>query len=375
MSNVTIIGSGIGARSVVKELVKKHCEDKIIVYSKDIVPYSRMAILDVLKKDINKEAIKLTFPDTVEFRNKKEAIKIDASNKTIIFKDGASAKYEKLIIATGATPKKIEFGKAKIPIFTIRDIEDVEEIDSLLQQGRTKATLLGGGFINMEMANALYKRGCTITIVVSSPHLLSRMLPPMAANFIEEKLTKRGIRIIKGTTVERIENKTLYLQNNTTLESDFLIIGKGVERNLIPVLWEDKEYTNYNANTYFQTPFPDIYLIGDALMTKDLIRGEIRHNAIWPVAVKQGVHLAKILSREKNIPYKGDVAYNMLSIFDMFIFVIGDMKSGAITVNLKTENSLFMIAEKNGRITGILSINHPLPFAKIVKKFMEYGHY
>ncbi len=375
MSSIAIIGSGIAAKSLARELSKKGFSDKITVYTKDAAPYSRMAILDVLKQDIQKDAISLIFPKNVEIQKGKEVIKIDADRKIIIFNDGTTGDYEKLVIATGATPKKLEFESAKIPVLTVRDIEDVETIDKLLKKDKKKAVLLGGGFINMEMANALYNRGADITLVVSSSRILSRMLPEIASEMVEKELLKRGIKVLKNSTVLDIKGNTLYLQNGNTLKADFVVVGKGVKRTLIPVIWEGKEHTEYNADEYFKTPFPDICLIGDALMTKDLITGRLRHNAIWPVAEKQGRHLAQLFSSEDTQPYKGDVAYNMLSIFDMYIFVIGNMNTGKQRINLKTEKSLYMVSETNKKITGLLAINHPLPFARIVKNFMKNGCY
>ncbi len=375
MSNITIIGSGIAAKSLSERLLKMGFKGKITVYTKDKVPYSRMAILNVLKQDIEKDSINLNFPEEVEIYTEREVVKINADSKTIIFKDNQTARYVKLVIATGATPKRLQFENAEIPVLTIRDIEDVEKIDMLIKEGKKKAVLLGGGFINMEMANALYKRGVDTTILVSSSRILSRMLPHKASEIVERELVKRGIKVIKNATVKDIKGSVLHLHNGHTIKADFVVIGKGVKRSLIPVIWRDKEYSDYNADEYFKTPFPDIFLIGDALMTKDLISGKLRHNAIWPIAEKEGRYLADTLFLKDKKPYKGDVAYNMLSVFDTFIFVIGDITGENIRVNLETEKSLYMVSEIAGKITGIVAINHPLPFARIVKNFMRHGYY
>lgn len=368
MTKYTVLGSGIASRSFVKWI-----REPVSVFTKDKFPYSRMAILDVLKKDVKEEDIVLKFPENAKIYTEKEAILIDADEKKIYFKDETWENYEKLIIATGAEPKKIEFKDAKIPILTIRNLDDIRTVERLLSLGKNNVAILGGGFISMETSNALYKRGANITMFVSSSRILSRMLSDEASEMVEKVLVRKGIKILKNATVEDINDNILYLQNGDKFKADFVVIGKGVKRTLIPIRYNGKVYKDYNGDEYFKTSFPDIYLIGDALKTKDIITQKQRQNAIWPVAERQGRHLANLLNKKEKEPYIGDVPYNMLSVFDIYIFAIGNINKGKKKVNLKTESSLYMVSEENGKIYGIISINHPLPFAKIVKNFMENG--
>lgn len=370
MNKYTVIGSGIAARSFAKWI-----DAPLKVFTKDPFPYSRMAILDVLKKEVKEENIALKFPKNAEIHTEKEASFIDADEKTIQFKDGTKESYEKLVIATGATPNKIDFKDASIPILTIRDLKDIKTIDQLLGQGKDKVCILGGGFVSMETANALYKRGVKITMLVSSSRVLSRSLNSEASKMVEQVLRQKGIKVLKNSKVVDIKDDTLYLEDGNTLKADFVVIGKGVKRKVIKVKWKGTVYEDYNADEYFKTPFEDIYLIGDALKTRDLITQEERLNAIWPIAEREGRHLAMLLNQKLQNPYKGDVPYNMLSVFDMYIFSIGNIKKGKEKINLKTDTSLFMITEENRKIYGLISINHPLPFARIVKRFMQNGYF
>ena len=373
MNRITIIGSGIASRTLARELLKKD-NFKIEVFTRDKFPYSRMAILEVLKGEVKKDNIELIFPGGVTLYTEKEVIKIDADNKILVFRNGGTHHYETLVIATGARPRRLNIQGNGIPVITVRNIEDIEKMDALLKDGKKRVLIAGGGFVSMEAANALYKRGACITIVVSSGRILSRMLPSETSEFVEQRILQKGVRIVKNTNIQGIRNGRVFLDNGTDLEIDFVVIGKGVSRELPPIESDGKIHKEYDADSQFRTQFPDVYLIGDALLTRDLITGKKRHNAIWPIAEKQARILAQILTGS-DVHYNGDVAYNMLSVFDMYIFVIGNLHEGTLKTNLKTDSTFYAVSEKQNKIIGIAAINHPLPYARIVKRFSENGYY
>ncbi len=374
MSEIVIIGSGIASRSFTKEYLKLSDSDEIVVITKDYpFPYSRMAILDVLKGEIGLENIRLDYPDNVRIETGKTASFIDADNKVVKTEDGEEIGYNRLIIATGASPRKYTFG-SDMQAYTVRNMEDIDGMEKHLKKGENKVVLLGGGFVNMEVANALWMRGADVTMIVSSDRLLSRMLPYEISAFVRKKVEEKGINLITNTNVQGVRGNTVYLDNGGTVEADFMVIGKGVERNLIPVKYMGKTYKNYENDASFKTPFENVYIIGDAGITQDIITNKKRTNAIWPVAERQGRHLAQIFAGEGEL-YRGDVAYNMLSVFDMTVFVIGNLFKGTLKIYLKTGQSLYAVSEENGMIYGMVTINHPLPFARIIKRFFEHGYY
>ena len=109
--------------------------------------------------------------------------------------------------------------------YTLRNVPDLDEIMAALDNHPKEAVVIGAGFIGLEMAENLAKRGLQVTIVEKAPHVLPPLDQEMAA-FIQAELVKNGVRVITSQSATRFEDqgKVIILENGQKITSDLTIL-------------------------------------------------------------------------------------------------------------------------------------------------------
>lgn len=206
-----------------------------------------------------------------------EVVSIDPVKKLVRGKNLANnsefnLEFDKLIISTGSKLIKLPIFKDGLKnVFTLWSMKDLDaSMDFIKKAGPTHATVIGAGFVGLELVEQLKHRGIKVSLIEKSPQVLPP-LDPEIAKFIEEELTKHDIDLNINTEVtEVIESSDsvskLVLANGKTINTDLLFVGIGVrpETNILKdsgitlgagggVVVDEMQRTNY----------PDIYAVGD----------------------------------------------------------------------------------------------------------------
>lgn len=334
--NFVIIGgsaAGLSACESIRELDKK---GDITLISDEKEPlYSRCLLTYLISGKLDKDRIKFKNGDfykenKIEAIHGVKAVSLDVKIKTVTLDNSKTVKYDKLLIATGASPKKLNIaGEEKRGVFDLRNIEDAKKIMSALDKVETIA-ILGGGLIGLRDAYALRLRGKKVKVFVKSPQVLSQMLDKDAADIIESRLTANGIEIIKGVAATGINGKDsvsgITLEGKKEIPCQMVIVGKGVTPNTDIVKGtgiDVKEGIVINGQA--QTSAKDVYAAGDVAEAMDIITGSYRVNAIWPVAVEQG-RIAGLNMAGKKAVYDGSSMMNSVDFYDLATISIGITK-------------------------------------------------
>ncbi|HUV98226.1 MAG TPA: NAD(P)/FAD-dependent oxidoreductase, partial [Candidatus Paceibacterota bacterium] len=135
------------------------------------------------------------------------AIKIDFTKKQVELEGGTKIDYETLLIATGGRPfvPRMEGGE-KDGVFTFTELSSAKGLESKLEQCKS-AVVIGGGLIGVSAAEALVKRGITVTLVELKEHILNLILDEKASEIAEKVLSEAGVTVITGQTVQRVLGK------------------------------------------------------------------------------------------------------------------------------------------------------------------------
>src|SRR5699024_3340794 len=138
-----------------------------------------------------------------------------------------------------------------------------------------KATVIGAGFIGLEMAESLAKKGLDVTIVEKAPHVLPPLDEEMAA-FVQAELVKNGISVITGQSAQLFKNKgqTIVLEDGQELPSDVTILSVGVQPENALAQSAGIELGlrgGILVDENYQTNQSDIYAVGDAIVVKNQI--------------------------------------------------------------------------------------------------------
>lgn len=324
--NYLMIGAGPAALAAAGTLRQADRTGRVTILSREeIRPYSRMALPYVLAARIEAEGAFSALPEGLELLMGETAVRIDAERREVETASGKVFPYDRLLIASGGTPEKPVLDGGNLPfVLTIRDFPDVTGIQERFQGKTGNAVIAGAGPVGMETGDALHKLGWSVTFVVTSNHVFSTMLDSPAAELVARKLREQGIEILTGEDVVNIgRNGAVHLKSGKARTCDLVIFGKGVH----PCL-QFLEGSGIGVgrgivvNERQETSVPGVYAAGDVAETMDIIYGDRRVHALWPLAVEQG-RVAALNMAGIPATYPGSLARNILRVFGVSILAAG----------------------------------------------------
>jgi len=367
-----IIGSSAAGISAVEAIRFKDKDSKIIVISDEKKPlYSRCLISYLLAGTIDEK--KIWYRKDSFFKNNKvnallgiKAVEINAKKKEILLDNKEKVKFDRLLIATGASPKLENIpGIDKSGVFPFRTIEHAIAIQAMLDKVKSVA-VLGGGLIGLRAAYALKTRGKDVSVFVKSGSVLSQIVDKDAAGLMRRRIEEKGIKIFTGVAAKEITGdrsvKGVALDNGSKHGCELVIIGKGVSPN-IEIARDSGIETNRGimANSSLKTSVENIFAAGDVSEVNDIALGESSINAIWPAACEQGRIAGLNMAGETQI-YEGSLAMNSIEFFGLPVISVGITrpKSDAYEEIVKKDtarNIYKKVVLKDGIIAGVIFVN------------------
>jgi len=156
---------------------------------------------------------------------------IDRGAKRVALSDGTALAYERLLLATGAAPRRLNLPGAEDPrVMTLRTHDDAAAIGAALRPG-TRLAVIGGGFIGLELAAAARKREAAVTVVEALPRVLARAVPEAIAAVVAARHEAAGVRILSGAGVTGFRRGdgglAVELASGERLDADLAVVGIG----------------------------------------------------------------------------------------------------------------------------------------------------
>ncbi len=260
----------------------------------------------------------------VEVHTNTQVNSIDRNKKQVQTTNSQSGlkrtfEYTKLILAQGGRPIQPDIPGADTDhVFSLWTLEDMDKIDSYLKNNEPKSTVVvGGGFIGLEMVEALVKRGLKVHVVEKMKHVMPLMEAEIAG-FLTRELKAFSVGIHTETAVTRINNNTVELDNGKKLDADMVLLSIGVRPTL--QLAKDAgleigEAGGLLVNGYLQTSDPDIYAAGDMVEIEHRVNGKKVRIPLAGPANRQGRIAAENALGGKH-SYKGSVGTSVVRVFD-----------------------------------------------------------
>ncbi|EMT39916.1 FAD-dependent oxidoreductase [Thermoanaerobacter thermohydrosulfuricus] len=296
---IVIIGNSVAMVGAVEAIRKYDTSSEIVVISDETYHvYSRPLISYYLGNLVSED--KMIYREKDFYRKNKvetifgiKVVSIDERKKEVYLENGDSISFDKLLIATGGKPiiPPVE-GLNKKNVHTFIKMDDAKKLKEAAKPG-SKAVIVGGGLIGFKAAEGLHHLGVDVTIVELADRILSTILDTEGASLVSQSLQNDGIKIITGTTVDKIIGdeyvKGVLLKNGQELEADNLIIAIGVVPNVDVV-----KNTSISINrgilvdNTMKTSVEDVYAAGDVAEGYDMLVESNRVVPIWPNAYMQG---------------------------------------------------------------------------------------
>ena len=330
---IIIVGGVAGGMSAATRLRRLKEDAEIIIFEKGpFVSFANCGLPYYVSGEIaNREDLLVQTPESLKARFRLDvrpfhevtAISPDQHIVTVRH-DGKefTESYDKLILSPGAKPfvPPIEGLETAENTYTLRNVPDLDEIMLALEKQPKEAVVIGAGFIGLEMAENLRKRGLNVTIVEKAPHVLPPLDEEMAA-FVQAELLKNGIQVVTSQSATRFEDKgkVIVLENGQKIVSDVTILSVGVQPENALAQAAGIELGlrgGILVNERYETSQPDIYAVGDAIVVKQEIIGEDALISLASPANRQGRQVADVIAgvARKN---KGSIGTAIVRAFDM----------------------------------------------------------
>ena len=365
-----IIGGGPAATNACETIRQFDTESTVTLIS-DEPAHSRMALPYWLSGQIPREQTRTGDDEYFQRLGVEPKIgvrveKIDTAGKQLSLDDGTTCSFDSLLLATGSKPAGLPIPGSDLPgVQTLWSLGDTEKaLRAVEGRANPRVTLVGAGFIGCIVLNAMFKRGWDLTVIERDSHMLPRMLNADAAKHVHRWITKKGIGLHCGTSLQRIEetgdgSKTLRLDNGTVIEADLVIIATGVGPN-IQLANEAGIETDHGilVNELLQTSCPHVYAAGDVAQGPVMLETERQVHAIQPTAVDHG-RIAGANMAGQNVAYNGSLLMNVLDVCGLQCASFGrwyDSAADAMTMSNDSSSIYRNLLWTDDKLTGAVFV-------------------
>ena len=281
-SAIVIVGSGLAGYTVIREIRKLDKEIPITLVTKE--PgyfYSKPMLSTALagKKEaaqlISTPAEAMASQLGLNILSETDVHAIDRA-KQIINTSKGEITYRQLVLALGADQIRLPLqGNAAHEVLTVNDLEDYAKFRNAIS-GKKKVTILGAGLIGCEFANDLVLGNYEVDVIDLAPQALGRLIPEMAANDLQSKLSAAGVRWHFNTTVQSIDRNSnelnITLANGTLIASDVVLSAVGLKPRLdLAKAAGIATGIGIQVNRELETNAPHVYALGDCAEVEGLV--------------------------------------------------------------------------------------------------------
>jgi NADPH-dependent 2,4-dienoyl-CoA reductase/sulfur reductase-like enzyme len=355
-----IIGGGMTAASAVQGIREFDKSESIAILSSEPdPPYDRPPLTKGLWKGTPVESIWRDLEaQNVEMMLGHTARTIDANKRSVKDDNGESYEFDKLLLATGGTPRRLPFGGQSILYY--RTFRDYRRLRALTTQGRRFA-VIGGGFIGSEIAAALAMNQKDVVMVVRGKGICDRVFPADLSQFVTDYYRQKGVKILTDTVIEVIRRGnqlTVKTEAGLEIAVDGVVAGLGITPNVELAQQAGLPVENgIVVDEMLRTSQPDIFAAGDvaafnnpALGKRMRVEHEDNANTMGRIA---GRNMAGASDPYDHLPmfYSDlfDLGYEAVGELDASLPVMADWK--------EPYREGVVYYHENGRLRGVLLWN------------------
>jgi 3-phenylpropionate/trans-cinnamate dioxygenase ferredoxin reductase component len=226
-----LVGGGMTADAAVKG-IREHDGDGsiVLVGSEPHPPYKRPPLTKGLWSGGDEAKIwKHTEDAGAEVIIGRRIVAFDLNERRATDDAGDEYGYEKLLLATGGTPRRL--GGADEQVIYYRTFDDFRKLKQITEGG-AHVVVIGGGFIGSELAASLSSAGAKVTMVFPEAGVTARVLPDGLSRFVTDYFRSKGVEMLSEETVGSIDGTTVHTGSGRALEADAVVAGLGIVPNV-----------------------------------------------------------------------------------------------------------------------------------------------
>ena len=329
---ILIVGGVAGGASAAARLRRLNENDQIIMFEKGphvsfsncCLPYHLSEMIEDAESLVLMQPEKFFNQYRIDARTNNEVIGIDRKSKTIKVKDLITNKeyeesYDKLILSPGAKPiiPNIE-GIDNMSVFTVRNVVDIAKLKYFIDKPQNKdLTVIGGGFIGVEVCENLREAGYNVTLIEASNQIM-RPFDYDMVQILHKEIFDKGVNLIVEDMVVKFEDGYTILESGKKIKSDIVVMAIGVtpDTELIKGTGlELGEIGGIKVDSNYCTNDKDIYAVGDAI---EVYHALTKRKTKLPLAGPAQKQARAVADHINNIPVKntGFIGSSVIKVFD-----------------------------------------------------------
>ena len=372
-AGMVIVGGGMaGARAIVSLRANGWQGTITLIGEETLLPYDRPPLSKAMLTDEKEPSPAYLLDEGMiaslkaEFMRGARAVAIDRAAKAVLLEDGRRVAYAKLLIATGAKPRRITVEGGELA-YTLRDFADGDHLRNRLRQSGA-AAIVGGGFIGLEVAASARKLGCSVSLIEAQPRILMRGVPEEIASVVHARHVAAGVTLETGTALKAVETDGVVLADGRKVRADIVIAGIGAATEI--GLAKDSGLAIDNGiacSETLATSDPDIFAAGDCCsFPHQLFGGRRMRLEAWRNATDQAnVATQNMLGGSKAY---AAVPWFWSDQYDLSLQIAGSPADGVTTVRRQVgEGFVIFHLDGTGRLVAASGIGPGNSIARDVK--------
>jgi 3-phenylpropionate/trans-cinnamate dioxygenase ferredoxin reductase subunit len=377
---LVIAGGGLAAARAIKAYREAGGEGRITLVSEEAtLPYHRPALS---KKYLRGETADTPHVEDeafyrehdVEVQLETRVVAADPGARALTVDGGSRVRYDKLLLATGATPRRLNVPGAELDgVFGLRTIGDSTAIRDAAGESDA-AVIVGGGFIGMEAAASLRRLGPDVTLIHVGGGLFDQLGSPELSRQLADLYRENGVGLVLGHEVARFggSGALAYAETKSGLRiaADLAVVGVGVAPNVDFLAGSGVELDNgVVVDAQFETSVPGVYAAGDVANFFDPLYERRRRVEHWSNASYQGSEVGRILAGAGG-------GYDRVSSFFSEVFgttikVFGDVsRFDTLTAEGSLDDGFLATYGYEGRLVGALTVGQSDELETLVRELI-----
>lgn len=274
---IAVVGAGQAAASFAAKMRELDAEAQITLFGDEpALPYQRPPLSKkYMTGEFGRDRLLLRPEDwyaaqRIDCRTDTIVVSIDPVARTLHTEAGETFSWDKLLLATGATPRRLpgEIGGDLDGVYVLRNLADADALAGEFGEDR-RVLVVGGGYIGLEAASVAASLGLEVHLAEMAERILKRVAAPQTSDYFRKLHTANGVAVMEGVSLERLEGENgrvcrAVFADGKTLEIDFVLVGIGVSPD--DQLARDAGLSIDNGIVVDQstrTSHPDIHAAGD----------------------------------------------------------------------------------------------------------------
>lgn len=385
---ITVVGASLAGLSTVRALRAEGYDGAITVVGEERhQPYDRPPLSkSFLSGELAADGLALGDPDeyrelAVDWLLGERAGRLDTAARSVVLAGGRELRADAVVVATGATPRRLPGAAGLRGVHTLRTLDDAEALRAELTCGRPRVVVIGAGFIGAEVASTARALGLEVTVVEAAAVPLERVLGREMALVCSSLHSDHGVELLSGVRVAGLTGEGrvtgVRLADGRLLPADVVLLGVGVRPATdwlagSGVLLDD----GVVCDTGCATSVPGVVAVGDVARCPNPFTGRHARIEHWTNAVEQPRTAARTLLSGVSAQAPCTAPYFWSDQYQTRIQLaghVGPLDRPVVVDGEVDSRSFAAVYRRDGHQVAVLAVNRPKSFSRLRRTLVPHS--